>query len=421
MTALDRLSGERIFDISDLGRRGDGIATLDGKTLYVPYALPGETVRAEVSGDRAGLLEVVTPSAHRVAPPCRHFTVCGGCAVQHLDDASYRDWKRGLVEAALAHRGIDCAVDPLVDAHGRGRRRTTLHVSFENGAAQAGFMEARSHRLLDLDACPILVPALRDAPTIARALARPFAVRNKPLDIHLTATQTGIDCDIRGDGAGTRDIGLDVRRDLPGVARQFDLARIAIAGETIAAPRAPMVTVGPARVASPPGAFLQATSAGEATLAALVQAHIGQADAVADLFCGIGPFALRLAQHAAIFAADSDKAAIAALDAAARHTSGLKPVTATVRDLFRNPLAAEELKPFDAVVFDPPRAGARAQAHELAGSNVTTIVAVSCDPASFARDAATLIAGGYRLARLTPVDQFRHTPHVELVARFVRG
>lgn len=416
MTAPGGAAGERILDIADLGGRGDGIARTDGGAVYVPFALPGERVRAAVAGNRATLVAVETPSPDRIAPVCPHFTHCGGCAVQHLAEPAYRAWKRGLVETALAHRGIDCAVDLPVDAHGVGRRRTTLHVEFAKGKPRAGYMAARSHALIDLDRCPILAPPLADAPAIARALAAPFARRGKPLDIQLTATATGIDAVIRGAGA----LDLDAQLDLPGIAEAHDLARISVGDALAVARRTPALKVGRATVAPPPGAFLQATGAGEAALAALVVAHAGAAKNVADLFCGIGPFALRLAEKAAVLAADSDGDAIAALAAAVRHASGLKPVTAVRRDLFRDPLTAAELVPYDAVVFDPPRAGAAAQAKELAASAVPVVVAVSCDPASFARDAATLIAGGYALTRVTPVDQFRHAAHVELVARFAR-
>jgi 23S rRNA (uracil1939-C5)-methyltransferase len=418
MTAPGRPAGERILDMADLGARGDGIARPDGERggVFVPFALPGEQVRAAVDGNRGRLVEILRAAPERIDPVCPHFTRCGGCAVQHLAGEPYRDWKRGLVVAALAHRGIDAAADPLVDAHGAGRRRATLHVTFDKGVARAGYMAPRSHALVDLDACPILAPGLAAAPAIARALAAPFAKRGKPLDIRLTATQTGIDADIGRAGA----LALDTRLDLPEIAERLDLARITAGGDLVLERRIPTIAAGSATIALPPGAFLQATAAGETALAALVEDHVGAAASIADLFCGIGPFALRLARTAAILAADSDAAAIAALDAAARHAQGLKPVRAVRRDLFRDPLVASQLREFAAVVFDPPRAGAEAQARELALSAVPVIVAVSCDPASFARDAEILIAGGYRLDRVTPVDQFRYSPHVELVARFER-
>jgi 23S rRNA (uracil1939-C5)-methyltransferase len=416
MTASERRAGEEILEISGLGHHGDGIARRRDDVVYVPFALPGETVRATVIGERATMTGLLIKSPRRADPVCRHFTACGGCVAQHLDRDEYGEWKRGLVVTALAHRGVVCPVDPLVDAHGTGRRRVTLHVRYGPDGARAGFMRQRSHILLDLDVCPILTPALVSASAVARALAAPFAGRDATPDVQLTATETGLDCDIRG--AGEPD--LETRLYLPTVADTYDLARVTVAGELIVERRAPRMTCGTAVVVPPPGAFLQATGAAEAALAALVQTHAGSASRVADLFCGTGPFALRLAARVAVFAADGNAAAVGALDTAVRRATGLKPVTAVRRDLFRDPLTPDELKPYEAVVFDPPRSGAEAQARALARSAVPAVVAVSCDPASFARDAAILIGGGYRLTRVTPVDQFRYAPHVELVARFAR-
>jgi 23S rRNA (uracil1939-C5)-methyltransferase len=183
---------------------------------------------------------------------------------------------------------------------------------------------------------------------------------------------------------------------------------------------APTVTIGPAQLTLPPGSFLQATTAGEEALAALVARHSGRAKHIADLFCGVGPFTLRLAKNARVTAFDSDAGAVASLQKAATSTSGLKPVKADARDLFRRPLVPPELRDYDAVVFDPPRQGAQAQSQQLAASKVPIVIAVSCNAATFARDARILVDGGYRLEGVTPVDQFRHTPHVELVARFTR-
>ncbi|MEK9662109.1 MAG: hypothetical protein VW644_10310 [Alphaproteobacteria bacterium] len=211
MTASGPAAGERILDMADLGARGDAVAQTEDGPVYVPFALPGERVRATVAGNRGTLVAVEAPSPDRIEPVCRHFTRCGGCAVQHLAMPAYKTWKRGLVAAALAHRGIAMKIDQIVDAHGDGRRRATLHVAFAGGEPQAGFMAARSHELADLDRCPVLVPALAAAPDLVRALALPFAASGKPFDIHLTATDSGVDADIRGAGRGTREPGLDAR------------------------------------------------------------------------------------------------------------------------------------------------------------------------------------------------------------------
>ncbi len=398
--------------ITAIGRHGDGVAVGDDGPIYVPFALPGERVRAQVEGQRGRLLELLDESAERIAPFCPHFGVCGGCAVQHWRAEAYRAWKRELVETALRHRNLAAEVAPLVDAHGAGRRRVTLHVRFAGGPPAAGFMEARSHRLIDLDACPILVPALAGAADIARALAAPLQGPVKALDVLLTATDAGIDVDIRGAVAAHGDS----QPALAAAADAHDLARLSVNRELVVERRPPTLRIGAAIVPLPTGAFLQATAAGEAALARLVEDGVGGARHLADLFCGVGPFALRLAETSPVLAVDGSAPAIAALERAARGTAGLKPLQAERRDLFRRPLRPDELDRFDAVVFDPPRAGAAAQAAELARSRVPTVVAVSCDPASLARDAATLVEGGYRIASVVPVDQFRHSAHVEIVA-----
>lgn len=395
--------------IERLGHRGDGVAR---GPVFIAYALPGEIVEAEVQGERGRLLALQSASPDRIAPFCPHFTVCGGCAVQHLAEPAYRAWKRGLVVEALAQAHVEAPVAELVDAHGAGRRRVVLHAR----AGRLGFAEARAHAIVDLDACPILVPALNAALPAARALEKQLRGLGKPLDFALTATSTGIDCDIRG--AGRVDERMRLR--LAELAADFDLARLAIHGDVVVERRAPVVRFGRAEVAPPPGAFLQATGAADEALSALVRQGLAGARRVVDLFSGCGTFALALADMAAIEAYDSDKPAVAALDRAARRTPGLKPVRALARDLFHRPLLPDELQPFDAAVFDPPRVGALEQVRRLAGARLKRIVGVSCNPATFARDAAILIAGGFRLSAVTPVDQFRHSAHVELVGVFQR-
>ncbi|MCP8939046.1 RNA methyltransferase [Alsobacter sp. SYSU M60028] len=408
---------ERLL-ITRLGQRGDGVADGPGGPVFVAGALPGETVEAEVEGERGRLVAVETPSPSRVAPFCPHYGRCGGCVMQHADPATYAAWKREGVVAALRHARLDAPVEPLVAAHGEGRRRATFHVRRAPGegrpVAIAGFMAARSHEVVPLDACPLLVPALADAPALARALGEALGGAGKPLDVQLTATAGGIDVDVRGHGPASPS----QRRSLALLAERLDLARLSLHGDVVVERRPPLVTMGKAIVAPPPGGFLQATAQGEEALARLVVEAVGKAKIVADLFAGVGPFALRLAERASVHAVESDGAAMLALDRAARQTPGLKPIGVETRDLFRRPLLGPELARFDAVAFDPPRAGAEAQARQLAGSAVPVVVAVSCNAASFARDAALLVAGGYTLARVTPVDQFWQSAHVELVGVF---
>jgi len=407
--------------IDHVGHFGDGVALVDGGNVYVPYALEGETVEvAPVPGhhpDRRRLLAVERASRERIAPFCRHFGICGGCAIQHWESEHYRAWKRDLVVETLAQAKLDCEVAPLLDAHGLGRRRITLHARIgPHDVLKVGFAAANSHDIIPVDRCPILDPGLDGALEAAWALAEPLISAGKPLDIQITATDNGLDVDVRGSGP----LPASMITTLSRVAEQHRLARLTRHGELVLMRNPPTIAIGTARVTLPPGSFLQATVAGEETLAALVSGHCKRAKHIADLFCGVGPFALRLAVKSRISAFDSDAGAVTALQKAAMATSGLKPVKAEARDLFRRPLMPGELRDYDTVVFDPPRQGAQAQALQLAASKIPVVVAVSCNVATFARDARILVDGGFEIEGVTPVDQFRHTPHVELVARFRR-
>jgi 23S rRNA (uracil1939-C5)-methyltransferase len=407
--------------IDHVGHRGDGVALTSGQALYVPYTLGGETVEVAAAPghhpDRRRLLQVDIASPERIAPFCKHFAICGGCAIQHWESKRYRAWKRNIVIETLAQAKLDCEVDPLIDAHGLGRRRITLHAGIgAHDVLKVGFTAANSHDIVPIDRCPILDPGLNGALEAGWAVAERLAANAKPLDIQVTATDSGLDIDVRGSGP----LPTSMIAALSATAEQHRLARLTRHGEMVLMRTPPVITVGTARINLPPGSFLQATVAGEEALAELVSAHCKRAKHIADLFCGVGPFALRLAEKARISAFDSDAGAISALQKAATSTSGLKPVKAEARDLFRRPLMPQELRDYDCVVFDPPRQGAQAQAQQLAASKIPVVVAVSCNVATFARDARILLDGGYRIERVTPVDQFRHTPHVELVARFSR-
>jgi len=409
--------------IDRVGHRGDGVA--DGAQgasgpIFVPGTLPGEIVEVEsVPGqpDRRHLLNVEKSSAERVAPICPHFGVCGGCALQHWQTGPYRAWKRGLVVEALRQAGIEAPVGDLVDAHGDGRRRVVFHARLgTHEVLEVGFSAARAHHVIAIDRCPVLAKSLNGALKAAWAIAELLGPTQKPLDVQVTASDAGLDIDVRGSGPLT----AAVMGALARLAGEQNLARLTRHGELIAQARAPTLQMGAANVVLPPAAFLQATAEGEAALSRLVAEYSTGAKNIADLFAGVGPFALRLAAHARVFAVDDDEAAIAALKRAAATTPGLKPVAAERRDLFKNPLVAAELNCFDAVVFDPPRQGADAQSLELAANRVPVVVAVSCNPGTFARDMRHLIDGGYRLLSVTPVDQFRYSAHVEIVARLKR-
>ena len=409
------------LSIARLGARGDGVADTPAGPLYVPYTLPGEIAEVDQwpgHADRRHLIKVDSASPDRIAPICPHFGTCGGCALQHLATARYRHWKRALVTEALAKAGLDAAVDDLIDAHGDGRRRAVFHARRgTHDVLEVGFAALKAHRVVAIDRCPILAPGLDGAIETAWAIAEALAGTRKPLDIQVTATDAGLDVDVRGSGP------LTAARagDLAAIADRRRLARLTRHGEMVAQRTKPMLRIGRAQLVLPPGAFLQATAAGEAILARLVEAHCAGARTVADLFCGVGPFALRLAESARITAADNDagrnRCLAARRDRGARpqadRGAGARPLSATVRAGRTQALRCRRVRSAAA-----GRRGAGAGARGVAGA---TVVAVSCNPATFARDARILIDGGYRLERVTPVDQFLYSAHVELVACFQRS
>ena len=405
--------------IERLGQRGEGIARFRGASVFVPHALPGEDVLADISGDRASVTEVLKPSPERIEPVCPHYGTCGGCAIQVLQPDSYFRWKQSLVADALAREKIAAPVQDILRAHGDGRRRITFHARINHDSPAGvrialGFMRARSHDIVDIEACPVLCPDLANAAEAGRRIARTMSALGKPLDIVITATETGLDVDMRGAGSLPDPMRLALSR----LAEDLGLARIANHGDIILERDTPVLRIGSAMLAPPPGAFLQATAAGEEALSALVLNAATGAKRIADLFAGLGTFALRLAAIAPVHAVENDEAALHALARAAGGASGLKGVTTESRDLFRRPLMAAELQPFDCIVFDPPRAGALEQARQLAQSTVPVVVGVSCNAQTFARDAAILIDGGYVMENVTPVDQFLYSPHVEMVGIF---
>jgi 23S rRNA (uracil1939-C5)-methyltransferase len=405
-----------LLKIERLGTRGEGLAPGPDGDAIVPYALPGETVIAELDGARGKLVEIITPSPERVPAFCRYFSTCGGCGVQTLAHEPYAQWKQSLLVDAMRQAGLHTAANALADAHGDGRRRATFHArSNALGRATVGFMEARTHDIVEIEECPLLAHSLREAPQLARALAQVLAASGKPLDILTTATSSGLDVDIKGHG----QLNEDETRRLVRFALRHDLARLSNHGALIALSRPPLVAIGKAVVAIPPGAFLQATEAGEATLAAEVCAALRDPSRIADLFAGVGTFSLRLAEFATVHAVDADGAALAALAKGAAG-AGLRPISTETRDLFRRALTAPELAPFDGLVFDPPRAGAELQARAIATARIPIVVAVSCNAQTFARDAAILCGGGYNLERVLPIDQFRCSPHLEIVGTFRR-
>lgn len=412
---------ERELLISAMGGRGDATAEGADGVVYAPYALPGETVRARVSGGRADVIEVLAPSPERQAPACRHFGRCGGCQLQHWQDEPYLAWKRAQVIDALSKRGFGGAyVEPPIAAWGQGRRRAAFHAARQNGQVRVGFIERGGAKLTPITQCPVLTPPLEALALKLAPLADIALPPRGEITMHCLATDTGIDVAIKGAGRADLLHRAALER-LSALAAELDLGRLSIDGEPIVERKKPLLRMGKALVAPPPGAFLQPTAMGEETLAALTLEALQGASRVIDLFSGIGTFALRIAEHAEVLAAEADAEMLVALKTAADGTGGaLKEVTTLRRDLLRTPMSSLEMKKFDGAVIDPPRSGARLQAEQIARAPIRKLAYVSCDAASFARDVKVLIEHGFTLTKITPVDQFRWSPHVEVVGAMER-
>jgi 23S rRNA (uracil1939-C5)-methyltransferase len=390
---------------------------LTSNGAIVPGALPGERALVEIEGKRAELIETLDPSPQRIEPICRWFGTCGGCVAQHMSASLYHAWKRDLVVEALERDGLAAEVGDVVDAHGAGRRRATFHARFPHGEPdEVGFMRARSHDIIAIDDCPLFSLGMAGAIPAAHRLSGDLRGMMKPLDIAVSATLDGLDLDLRGSGP----LGRDETQKLARTADALDLARVSNHGEIVIERRPPRVAFGEARGRLPAGGFLQATEAGEDWLAQFAERALGGAKKVADLFCGAGAFTLRFARGHEVFAADADPAAVAALARAAATTPGLHKLKAETRDLFRRPLQAQELAAFDAALIDPPRAGAIEQARALAASTLPLVISISCNAATFARDARILVEGGFQIETVIPLDQFRFSAHVEIAAVFRR-
>ena len=405
--------------IEQMGGEGDGVAA---GPAFVPFTLPGERVLAAGAGERRALVEVLTPSAERIAPVCPHFGTCGGCALQHWAHGPYLAWKVERLAATLARQRIETEILPAFAAGPGTRRRVALHARRgDRDAARLGYKQRRSWDLVDIAVCPISDPAVQAAiPALKRLAAPLFEHRKSAPTLHVTLTDSGLDIDISGVERRSGGLSADARVQLAERAAAADFARVTLDGEAAYLARAPQVRLGQAVVSLPPGAFLQATREAEAAMSAFVAAEAAGATRIADLYCGAGTFTFRLAEIAQVQAADAAPEAIRALTAALAGAPGLHGVTAEARDLVRRPVLAEELRKTDLAVFDPPRAGAAEQAAELARSGVGRVIGISCNPATFARDAATLIDAGFTLDRVLPVDQFLWSPHVELVGVFSR-
>jgi 23S rRNA (uracil1939-C5)-methyltransferase len=397
-----------VSEVIRLAGRGDGI-TQDGR--HVPLTAPRDVVADDGR---------ITRGPHYAAPPCRHYPQCGGCQLQHIDDASYADFVRDRIAHALVAQGIrDIRLNPPHLSPQHTRRRASLKAQRKGRELRLGFNEAGSHNLVDVRECAVLHPSLKALFQPLRNLLPLLMKERGSAEVQLTLVDQGVDLAIKGAAAE----GLAAVEALSDFAATHKLARLALdEGDGMTTrwePDAATITLGGVPVAFPQGAFLQATADGEAALLRAVVEIVGDAREVADMFAGLGTFALPLSAHARVYAAEGARDPILALAQAANRAK--RSITTEHRDLFRRPLTAAELAHFEVVVIDPPRAGAREQVAELAGSNVSRIAYVSCNPQTFARDAKVLIEGGYALEHITPVGQFRWSTHVEMAGAFVRA
>ncbi|HEV7351659.1 MAG TPA: RNA methyltransferase [Brevundimonas sp.] len=408
--------------ITRLGAQGDGVAETPAGPVFAPLTLAGEVIEAEVRDGRAEDIRRLTDSPERIAPVSPHYGDCGGCSLQHWAPAPYLAWKREQVRLALFREGLETEIADTVATAPGTRRRLALHARRgPNGRTLLGFKARRSWRLVEVTACPVADPRLvRAFPALAE-VATPFLEHPKSAPtLHVTWTLTGLDVDVTGVERRSGGLSRDGQMRAIEAAGRADLARLSLAGETLMMARPPQVAFGPATITLPAGAFLQASPEAEAAMVQRAVAAVAGARRIADLFCGAGTFTLPLATVAPVLAADASAEGIAALKAGAAAASGLKPVTAEARDLFRRPLSPQDLKGVEAVVFDPPRVGALEQTRQIAASGASVVVGVSCNPATFARDARVLVDAGFRLETVTPIDQFLWSAHIELVAVFRR-
>ncbi len=399
------------FTIERLGHRGDGIA--EGP-IYVPRTLPGELVEGEIVDGRVAAPRILKASTSRVSAPCRHYAACGGCALQQAADEFVVNWKRGVVENALSAHSLSAPIRRNHVSPPSSRRRATFTGRRTKKGAQVGFHAPSSAMITEVPDCQILRPALLASVPTLEHLCRLGASRKGEMRFVVTETDTGLDVA----ATGGKSLDVELRQLVAGIAEVAKVGRLSWNEEPIVQRNAQVLTFGTASVPFPPGAFLQATAEGEAALLASVREAVGAAKSVADLFAGCGTFTLPLAENGEVRAVEAERDMLEALDFGWRHADGLRDVTIEKRDLFRRPMLADELDAFDAVVLDPPRAGAEAQTKEIAKACPKLVAMLSCNPTTFARDAAILTNAGYVLEWIDLVDQFRWSIHIEVAAKF---
>ncbi|ALI55742.1 23S rRNA m(5)U-1939 methyltransferase [Celeribacter marinus] len=399
--------------IERLGHQGDGIGQ---GPIYAAQTLPGEVVEGDIVDGRMSKPRILTPSEDRVKAPCRHYSVCGGCSLQHASDDFVSNWKRDVVVTALKHQGIFAKITAVHTSPPQSRRRAVFHGKRTKNGAHLGLFGRASDILHDIPSCKLMSASIMSGFETLRSLVVLGATRRGHMTLTVTEVAGGLDVSVENG----KDLDLKFRSELASFVPNSGLIRLVWQGEVIAQNGLPYQLFGSAKVVPPAGAFLQATSHGEAVLVDAMRRAVGDAKSVVDLFAGCGTFSMPLAQTARVHAVEDVREMMEALAAGWREALGLKQVTTETRDLFRRPLLPDELAKFEAVVIDPPRAGAAAQIAELAKSEIGVIGFVSCNPVTFARDARVLLDAGFVLDWLEVVDQFRWSSHVEVAARFAR-
>lgn len=404
-----------VIDI--LGHQGDGVSSSDGTRIFVPYSLAGERVEISGKSARRDLIKVLQPASGRIEPVCEYFGTCGGCQVQHLAQKPYLEWKQNLVADAFAGADIDIAINTIISFDNAKRRRAVFSASNSGEGVNFGFVGKASHDIVRIENCSVLDASISSRIDTIKKVIQPILPAKGVTPVHVLASENGLDVHLNGVNLpNEKSRQAAVRRAL-----DAGIARLSFGGETLVETKRPLIKMGIANVSPPPGSFVQAVYEAELKMVELVSAHLKKCKKTADLFCGIGAFALPMAEHSTVFACENDQLALDALDEAWRGTGGrLKAVTTQKRDLFLRPMMVEELKKIQGVVFDPPRAGAQAQAKQLAGSKVRKIAAVSCNPVTLVRDVVILIKGGFKVVSITPIDQFAYTPHVEVIVLLER-
>jgi 23S rRNA (uracil1939-C5)-methyltransferase len=406
-----------ILTIDTLGHQGDGVVqTANGRT-FVPFALAGERVEVVKSSGHRKIVEILQPSDDRIEPICQHFGLCGGCQVQHLDQKPYLAWKRQLVVDTLTSADINVPVEPVLSFSEDRRRRVVFSATHTSSDVQFGFVQKSTHNVIAISECPVITRKISSKLEVIKKIIRPILPAKGITSIYVLECNNGLDIHVEAHSK----LAEKARQSAVRYALEENIARLSFGDEILIETKRPKLTMGTAEVCVPPGLFVQAVSSAEQAMAKLVSDHLKSCKQVADLYCGAGTFALRLAQNSTVLACENNQSAIEALDEAWRNTGGkLKLIRTEKRDLHVRPVMAEELKKIQGVVFDPPRAGAQAQAQQLARSKVNKIAAVSCNPNSLVQDLSVLIASGFKVKSVHPIDQFVYTPHIEVVALLER-